>query len=195
MKITRYILLALLTSSFFSCEEKKESTKIISTEITVIKEENDTISMNSYTNEGTITVNGAEYKYSYLFTPSDSLPIVKNSAERKYYDNSLKLTISKGDETIFSKTFTKNSFKEFIPDELYSTIVLMGFNFNYNMEEKKDNFYFVASIGDPDDEEFHIPIDITITPQKEVKLKKFVDTESGSQSEGMNVDPDTEGGV
>jgi hypothetical protein len=151
--------------------------------------------MNSYTNEGTITVNGAEYKYSYLFTPSDSLPIVKNSAERKYYDNSLKLTISKGDETIFSKTFTKNSFKEFIPDELYSTIVLMGSKFNYNMEEKKDNFYFVASIGDPDDVEFHIPIDITITPQKEVKLKKFVDTESGSQSEGMNVDPDTEGGV
>lgn len=115
MKITRYILLALLTSSFFSCEEKKESTKIISTEITVVKEENDTISMNSYTNEGTITVNGTEYKYSYLFTPSDSLPIVKNSAERKYYDNSLKLTISKGEETIFSKTFTKNSFKEFIP--------------------------------------------------------------------------------
>ena len=67
--------------------------------------------------------------------------------------------------------------------------------YDYNMEEKKDNFYFVASIGDPDDEEFHIPIDITITPQKEVKLKKFVDTESGSQSEGMNVDPDTEGGV
>ena len=74
--------------------------------------------------------------------------------------------------------------------------VLMIFVLSFfSSHEKKDNFYFVASIGDPDDEEFHIPIDITITPQKEVKLKKFVDTESGSQSEGMNVDPDTEGGV
>lgn len=195
MKTTKIILLSLLATCVISCGEKKESVKTISKEITVEKEVNDTIRMNSYTNDGSITVNSKEYQYSYHFTPSDSLPIVTNSAGRKYHDNTIKLTITQNGETFFTKVFTKNSFKEFIPSDLYSTIVLMGFNINYNMEEKKDNFYFVASVGDPDDEEYHIPIDITITPDKNIKLKKFVDIESGPLNDGLTIDPGTEDGV
>ena len=65
----------------------------------------------------------------------------------------------------------------------------MGFNFNYNKEDEHDKFYFVASIGDPDDEEYYIPIDISITTNGDLTLNKFIDTENGLSSTTISTNP------
>ncbi len=177
MNKTNYLLLALLAAVMVACQSKKEETK---TETYIVKEpvmtKPDTIRMHPYDNSGKVTVNNTEYNYTYRFAPATDMPIVTTSANSKYHDNTLALTIKKGDETVYSHVFTKESFKRFIPEHLYPTIVLMGFNLNYNKEMKHDRFYFVASVGDPDDEEYHIPIDVTIDRNGELYLSKFVDT-------------------
>jgi hypothetical protein len=99
------------------------------------------------------------------------------------------LSITKDGNDIYSTTFTKATFKNFIPEEIYETIVLMGFNFNYNKEDEHDKFYFVASIGDPDDEEYYIPIDISITTNGDLTLNKFIDTENGLSSTTISTNP------
>jgi hypothetical protein len=101
---------------------------------------------------------------------------------QKHYDNQIILKINKSGNTIFSHTFTKKSFKRFIPDDLYDSYVLTGFNINYNKENKQDKFYFVSSVGDTDDLESYIPIDITITAKGELSLDKFIDTDISKEN-------------
>lgn len=189
MNISRILLSAIIAASLVACNEKSSNTTvIISTENETITTP-DTIAMNQYTNSNEVEVNGNMYNYSYEFTPSKSLPIVTNSSDRKYYDNQIKLSITKDGNVIYSTTFTKATFKNFIPEEIYETIVLMGFNFNYNKEDEHDKFYFVASIGDPDDEEYYIPIDISITTNGDLTLNKFIDTENGLSSTTISTNP------
>lgn len=182
MKTSRTLLWAIVATTIISCSENKQNTttEIIEEQETTIVQ--DTISMPSYTNTGEIEVNGDKYNYAYNFAPSKSLPVVTNSSDQKYHDNRIELTITKGGEAVHTITFTKSTFKQFIPEELYSTIVLMGFNFNYNKENEHDKFYFVASVGDPDDEEYYIPIDISIATNGEVSFNKFVDINSNNKN-------------
>ncbi len=188
------ILFALLAIGMMACNSKKEEPKTTTHTVDApVVNIPDTIRMDTYRNGDKITVNNEEYDYSYVFASSDELPIVKTSANGKYYDNTLKLTIKKGDVTVYSHTFTKASFKRFIPERLYPTIVLMGFNFNYNKQDLHDKFYFVASVGDPDDEEFNIPIDVSIDRNGELYLDKFIDTIAGSSNDSM--EPKTDEGV
>ena len=98
------------------------------------------------------------------------------------------MSITKDGNNIYSTTFTKATFKNFIPEEIYETIVLMGFNFNYNKENEHDKFYFVASVGDPDDEEYYIPIDISVTVNGELSLSKFIDSNNGHVSSTLSAD-------
>lgn len=188
MNISRILLSAIIAASLVACNEKNPNTSvIISTENETITPP-DTIAMNQYTNNSEVEVNGNKYYYSYEFSPSKSLPIVTNSSERKYYDNQIKLSITKDGNNIYSTTFTKATFKNFIPEEIYETIVLMGFNFNYNKENEHDKFYFVASVGDPDDEEYYIPIDISVTVNGELSLSKFIDSNNGPASSTLSTD-------
>lgn len=172
--------MAIVATTIISCKENTQSkiTEVVEEPETVSVQ--DTIALSSYTNSGEIEVNGAKYDYTYNFSPCTTLPVVVSSSEHKYYDNKIVLTITKEGETIHTITFTKSTFKKFIPDELYSTLVLMGFNFNYNKENQNDKFYFVASIGDPDDEEYHIPVDISITTSGELTLDNFIDVNSAT---------------
>jgi hypothetical protein len=165
-----------------ACNENQKATEeTFSTEIETT-ESLDTLSMNQYTSEGHLTVQGEQYSYSYQFAPSDSLPLVTTSLGQKHYDNQIILKINKSGNTIFSHTFTKKSFKRFIPDDLYDSYVLTGFNINYNKENKQDKFYFVSSVGDTDDLESYIPIDITITAKGELSLDKFIDTDISKEN-------------
>ncbi len=178
MNKTNHILLALLAIIMVACQGKKEETKtetyIVNEPIAVSKP--DTISMHVYEKSDKVNVNSTDYNYTYKFAPANNLPIITTSAGNKYYDNTLTLTIKKGTDNFYTHTFTKESFKRFIPEKLYPNMVLMGFNFNYNKEAEHDRFYFVTSIGDPDDEEYYIPIDISIDRNGELYLSKFVDT-------------------
>ena len=178
MKFSRLLLSAFIAVTFVACNEKNSGTNVIISTETETADLPDTIAMNQYTNNGEAEVNGNKYNYTYEFSYSDSLPIVTNSSDCKYYDNQIKLSIAKDGKNVYSATFTKSTFKRFIPEELYNTIVLMGFNFNYNKEDEHDKFYFVASVGDPDDEEYYIPIDVSITANGELTLNSFIDSDN-----------------
>ncbi len=187
MKHLHIILLAILTIGMTACKEKQKQEVKMETYVhkKPVKVKRDTTKMTSYVESEKVTVNNAVYDYTYKFTPSTNLPIITTSANSKYYDNILSLSIKKDSVTVYNHTFTKESFKRFIPEELYPTIVLMGFNFNYNKQDLHDKFYFVASVGDPDDEEYYIPIDVTIDCNGELYLDKFIDAERESDETEM----------
>ncbi len=195
MNKSNIILLGVFALLLAACNNTKEENQ--TTTITVKKEaapvKPDTIKRSPYTNNGQIVVSDTKYDYTYSFAPSDSLPVITTSTGTKHYDNSIRLTIRKGESVVYRHTFTKASFKRFIPEELYNRLTLMGFNFNYNKESMHDKFYFVASVGDPDDEDYYIPIDVTIDRNWQLYLDKFIDRTVDNELE--NVDPDADSGV
>ncbi len=187
MNKTKYILFAVLAILMVACngkkEEKPSETHIVSEPVAT---KPDTMKMMPYTKSDVVTINNTQWTYTYTFSPSATQPIVVRSTDSKYYDNTLTLTIKNGTTTLYNHTFTKASFKRFIPEELYPTIVLMGINFNYNKQDLHDKFYFVASVGDPEDEEYHIPIDVTIDTKGELYLDKFVDTQFETEEQSSS---------
>ncbi len=192
-KLVSYIIPFSLM--MFSCSEKKTETKQ-QTFIPVVEESvtPETLSLQTFTNSDSIIVNGIKYIYKFKFALSDSLPVITNSMNQKYYDNYVDLTIMRNNKTIFNKRFTKNTFKSIIPSKFFQTSALVGFNFNFNKMDKHDAFYFVASVGDPDpSSEMNFPIELTISPDFNVSYKEAVETQPTST--GLTIDPDTEGGV
>jgi hypothetical protein len=156
----------------------------------------ETISLKTFTNSDSIMVKGNKYSYVFKFTPSDSLPVITNSMNQKYYDNYVSLTISKNNRTVFNKKFTKNTFKSIIPSDFFKSSALVGFNFNYNNIDKHDAFYFIASVGDPDpSSEMNFPIDITISPDFNISYKEAIDMETQPISSGLTIDPGTDAGI
>ena len=143
----------------------------------------------------TVTVRGTKYAYHYAFHTDQSLPIVTNSFGYRYYDNIVELTITKGAETVFQHTFTKESFKNHIPEDDITAYALLGFNFNYMKIDDHSQFHFIASVGDCDEScAASYPIAIDITQQGAITLTLATDIETGPQFD-MTYDPNADEGV
>ena len=91
-KLVSYIIPFSLM--MFSCSEKKTETKQ-QTFIPVVEESvtPETLSLQTFTNSDSIIVNGIKYIYKFKFASSDSLPVITNSMNQKYYDNYVNLSI------------------------------------------------------------------------------------------------------
>ena len=109
----------------------------------------------------------------------------------KYYDNSVKLYINRGQETVYEHTFTKEAFQSLIPAADYKRSVLAGFNFNYMQQDKHDRFYFIAVVGDPDetsDISYSVGIAIDKNGGISTSIVETIDTEPINNN--LNQDPD-----
>ncbi len=118
-------------------------------------------------------IDGRNYNFHLVFQSEDSLPIVKSFSGQRYKDNSVDLTVRNDSSEIFKKHFTKSSFSDFVPSSKLKNMSLVDFYYNYAKKEKGPKLYFLAKIGDPEDndENFYF-VDIQINRNGELHMEK-----------------------
>lgn len=149
--------------------------------------------MSDFSLDGTMDVEGRNYSYEFAFRSDESLPVVTNAEGFRYYDNRVKLIISLGQQVVYEHTFTRESFRDLVPAGDYQRSVLAGFNRNYMKEGQHDRFYFVAVVGDPDengDISHTIGIAVDTHGGVSTELIRNVDTDTPPTSGTENSDPD-----
>lgn len=172
MKISYLIMAGSLALALASCSEKKQSDVII-VENYEAPEPSGPIKMDKYSDTNTISWLGAKYTYDISRTPCDSLPKVKDEDGQKYVDNSVTLTISRSDGSVFlEKTFTKNAFKGALTSNMNKNGILDGFVFH---KVDGDALLFAASVSYPQSDE-SIPIIMRINRMGNISVTR--DSES-----------------
>lgn len=141
-------------------------------------------------------IGNTTYVYEYHFTNCDTMPKVRNTEGYYYYDNQLRLKVTKGSATIYERVFMKQDFAEFVPKDMLEKSLLVGFAFNPLNTTDPSALHFFITVGNPDetaDEEF--TMDMRITPSGSMTLEKAINLDTESLSPDMNINPSADGGV
>lgn len=191
MKFNMICTLAALALVLSACgggnKQQEDETERIVEEV---NENTGVANLISYDDAQTVTVNGKEYTYSYEFYPVDSLPHIINSQGIEYLDNVATLTIRRDSTVVTRKQFLKSSFKSYVPQEIWDQSGLVGFAYNY-VRQQKDAFYFIATIGDPDEtSEISYPLEIRITTDGGMTISKASGIDTAPLHDGMTIDPE-----
>ena len=167
-KTTAFIAIAGLIA-LASCKEKKPSQEIIITRQEVAKPQAP-ISMQDYKQTTDVTWMNATYHIEVVRMPSDSLPMVKDEYGQQYVDNSIVLTVTRNDGSVFFKrTFTKASFSSYIDDDYRRTGILEALIF----EEVDDNrLEFAVSVAHPQSEDEFIPLEMKLDRDGGLTIKR-----------------------
>lgn len=184
------MIIASVTCIFVSCIGNTTDKSGADTIKTSQVSKNTVNKMPEYNLEGEVVVDGEKYTYEFAFNNNTKLPVVTTDEGYKYYDNSVKLYINRGQETVYEHTFTKEAFQSLIPATDYKRSVLAGFNFNYMQQDKHDRFYFIAVVGDPDetsDISYSVGIAIDKSGGISTSIVQTVDTEPINNN--LNQDP------
>ncbi len=155
-------------------------------------ETTDTVNyMHEYNLDGTVEVGGIHYNYEFSFNNDKSLPTVTTEEGLTYYDNNVRLYITRGSERVYEHKFTKEFFRDLIPESDYKRSVLAGFNFNYMQEDSHDRFYFIAVVGDPDEtSDISYSIAIAIDSKGNVTRKVVTSIDVEPINDNLNKDPE-----
>lgn len=131
-----------------------------------------------YTEAATVEVRGKQYKYTIDFHEIDSLPHYTDLQGVDYPDHGATVTISNDTTVLFVKSFTKFSFKSYIPEKIFKNSGLVSFAYNALQRELKHNnaLYFIASIGSLDDpEETPYMLDVQIQPDGSMAISHLTE--------------------
>ena len=134
-----------------------------------------------------LVVNGRQYVYEILRTPSDSLQKVKDDMGDLYLDNTIRLTLQRNGSKFFDKTFTKATFAKDIDKDFYDNAILDGIRFLKAEPGKGLVFSFAVSYPDSD---MSVPFLMTITDSGSFT---FVKDENLDREEGDSVFCDNDG--
>ena len=107
-----------------------------------------------------IKYKGKEYNSFISRTPNDSLPRVVSQMGNTYVDNQIVLRLTRGNERVFSRTFTKKQFESLIGDDFMAKSILEGIVYDKTTPE---GIVYAASICYPQTD-LYVPISITISP-------------------------------
>lgn len=192
-----YFKIAVCTIAVVGIISCKESSPV-KTESPTITEDTDSVTgittMRGYEATDTIRINGVLYRYTFKFAPDDSLPVIVNSVGQTYHDNRVKLTIKKDSTTIYTHSFTKKSFEGIVPKKFMATSALVGFNYNITKADNHSKFFFIATVGDPDETaELSFPMEVIITTDGQMNIIKAENIETEPIIPGMTVDPEEDG--
>ena len=106
-----------------------------------------------------IKYKGKEYHSFISRTPNDSLPRVVSQMGNTYVDNQIVLRLTRGNERIFSRTFTKKQFASLIGEDFMAKSILEGIAYDKTTPE---GFVYAASICYPQTD-LYVPVSITIS--------------------------------
>lgn len=193
MNKMKYILSVLVFGLVFTgCKNNvKQTDEEIEKELSIEEIVNESLSGDQRSQEqnikDTVSVGGKVYTYEIHRISSDDLPTVKGdfSHNAVFYDNTASLKVSLGDKVIYSNTFTKKSFANFVESEMMSKSILEGLVFDHAI---KGGIQFAAAVGYPQEDDMYVPLLIKVMTDGSVKIEK--DPLSSTASEA-DLEPET----
>ena len=126
MKKLIYLLLLPLVVAVTACGGKVNSKKesVLATQDSV--DARGIQRMQTSKSEIDIKFKGKDYRSFVSRTPDESLPHVTNEMGDTYMDNKIVLRLTRGGESVFNKTFTKNDFSSVVDADFLAKSVLEG---------------------------------------------------------------------
>ena len=130
-----------------------------------------------------LTIGGIGYEFSVHRVPADSLSTVTTESGEKFRNNLITLIIknkSTGTE-VLHRTFDKSYFASVIADDDFlARSILLGIVFDQTDE---GSMRFIASVGDPIDEELFVPMVMTVSTDGSISLSKSQSLDSMPEDE------------
>ena len=185
-------VMAILTTAatFVACEKEKK--QIVNNIIVPPREEKvpDTLihQMNEIDHVDEVKWVGSTYKVRVHRYSSDSLSVATDENGKRYYNNLIRVHITRADGSVFfDKLFSKKMFEGFVDDKYLSQNLILGMVYNGN---DANNLYFLGSVGCPDIlTEEYVPFNVSVNRVGEVKVEKAsleaVENDSTLVSDGV----------
>lgn len=169
MKKFIYMLLIPLAVAVAACGGKKENAKKSSV---LVRQDSIDVRglqrMQTSKSEVDITYKGKDYHSFVSRTPDESLPHVTNDMGDTYLDNKIVLRLTRGNTSIFNKTFTKNDFSSVVDADFLAKAVLEGIVYDKTTPQ---GIVYAASVCYPQTD-LYVPLSITITADGKMTLTK-----------------------
>ncbi|WP_294629297.1 DUF4738 domain-containing protein [uncultured Bacteroides sp.] len=118
--------------------------------------------------ETDIKFKGKDYRSFVLRTPDETLPHVTNEMGDTYLDNKIVLRLTRGNEKVFDKTFTKNDFSSVVDAKFLSHSVLEGIVYDKTTSQ---GIVYAGSVCYPQTD-LYVPLSITITADGKMTIQK-----------------------
>lgn len=179
----RLFLIIVVGFGIVSCSEKKQDKNIITQKPKPVKKKA-TQSMSDYEQSIPVEWLGSVYHVNVSRQADQSLPLADDGAGNKYYDNKIKLSIVRKDQSEFyDRTFTKADFVNYV-DELYrKNSALLGIVFD---KVEGNNLIFAVSIGSPDKlSDEYVPLVMKISNLGAVSFLKDTLLDTGNTAEDV----------
>lgn len=165
---------------FVSCGEKKQTNDIIARK-TEKKAPAAPGKMQDYSHKETIEWLGKAYNIEIKRNVDAGQPMVVDDSGNKYYDNKIKVVVSREDGSVFfDRTFSKSDFSSCMTESYMKKSALLGIVVD---KVDGDNLRFAASVGSPDvlsDE--YMPLILTLTRMGSVSITKDTRLDSSSET-------------
>lgn len=125
---------------------------------------------------------GKDYHSFVSRTPDESLPHVTNEMGDTYVDNKIVLHLTRGNETVLNKTFTKNDFSSVVDAKFLSKSILEGIVYDKTTPQ---GIVYAASVCYPQTD-LYMPLSITITADGKMSIRKVDMLEEDLNDEAPN---------
>lgn len=164
-----YILVIPFAMTIVACGGKKEDTNKQSVLATLDSVDVHGVQrMQTSKSEVDIQFKGKDYHSFVSRTPDESLPHVTNDMGDTYVDNKIVLRLTRGNTSVFNKTFTKNDFSSVVDAGFLAKAVLEGIVYDKTTPQ---GIVYAASVCYPQTD-LYVPLSITITANGKMTLKK-----------------------
>lgn len=187
MKAKGYILSVLAFGLFLSgCKNTPKTDEELENELSIEDIVDADLSGEQRSQEqlmrDTVRVDGVLYTYEIHRVSSDELPQVRGDYSHNaiFFDNTASLRVMRGETVIYSKTFTKNSFSNFIEPDMMKNSILEGLVLDHVID---GGIQFAAAVGYPQDEEMFVPLRIKVMTDGQVKIDKDPLTDTASDAD------------
>ena len=187
MKAKGYILSVLALGLFLSgCKNTPKTDEELENELSIEDIVDADLSGEQRSQEqlmrDTVRVDGVLYTYEIHRVSSDELPQVRGDYSHNaiFFDNTASLRVMRGETVIYSQTFTKNSFSNFIEPDMMKKSILEGLVFDHVID---GGIQFAAAVGYPQDEEMFVPLRIKVMTDGQVKIDKDPLTDTASDAD------------
>jgi hypothetical protein len=197
LKLLHSSLFILLSSTIlFSCHGKGCGNKESDSTWVAPQQSNAILSLDEINATDSRNVKGSVFTYTIHMAPSDSLPVVINLDGARYKDNIVNLSVTKDQQVILQQSFTKASFKNFVPENDMSNCALVGFSYNLNETADTTQLRFIATVGDPDETAgVNYSTEILVSPAGHITMQMAKDLETEPEYDNLNQDPSEDQGV
>ena len=187
-----FVVTIVVVGVCYSCKEKKESTDIIIKKHEVTAQADSVRKSPTKMEESTSTTAvdwlGKSYTVDVHRMVDESLPVIDDGTGVKYYDNSVRVRIVRGDGSeFFNRVFTKKDFSSYVDKSFLDASVLQAI---VCIKAEGDGVVFSVSIGSPDvmSDEF-VPLSMTVSKMGAVIIAK-VNSQTGDDADFVASDDD-----